>query len=168
MSKTTLASAFGWILVVGGALLTAWALVTVRDARASQDWPSVTGRVTAARVERSVGRSTSRTREYRYRARVTYDYVVDGESFPGERVSFLTDYYDSAEEARETVERYAPGSDVAVYYKPGHPAEAVLESNYGSGTYLPLGLSVFMFVVGGLVVRGSRRQAQQEQPRTPI
>ena len=168
MKKTTLASAFGWLLVLGGALLTSWAVLTLLDARASRGWPSVTGRVTAAQVERTVSRTTGTSRQYRYRATVTYDYVLDGESFSSDRVSFLTDYYDSAAEPRETVKRYAPGTDVAVYYKPGHPSEAVLESNYGWGTALPLGLSAFMFVAGGILVRGARKLAQQEQPRTPI
>jgi len=168
VTKTTLVAVFGWTCLLGGALLTSWAVLTVLDARASLAWPTVTGRVLSARVERTVSRSTSGTRDYRYRASVSYRYSVEGESYSGDRVSFLTDYYDSAEAAGATIARFASGNEVMVRYKPGEPGEAVLESNYGWGSYLPLGLSAFLFVVGALMVKAARFQAQKEQPRSPV
>ena len=168
MRKSTAARILGWCLLLGGAVLTAWAVLTVLDARASLGWPTTTGVVESAAVERRVSRTSGSERKYRYNARVLYAYRVDGEAFFDGRLSFLTDYYDSAEEARDVVRRYPAGSEVTVYYKPGDPSVAVLESNYGYWTYLPLGISLFLFIAGAVFVNAARQQAQKERPRTPV
>jgi hypothetical protein len=92
---------------------------------ASQNWLMTNGKVIKSRVEVSGGNYTSVT------PRVIYEYEVGGQTYRGERIragdKFLHIQTSGSRTAYDTVDRYAEGTTVTVFYNPQNPAEAVLE-----------------------------------------
>ena len=124
-SKTTLVGAavfFGFVALAG--VITAYA--AVKDfafARASGAWPQAHGVILSAPGNNS-------------RA-LRYVYYVDGESYEGRRLAFLTRGYIGAPPPR------TPGSKVPVYVNPVEPATSVLVPG-GSGRRF-----AFWLLIGG-------------------
>ncbi len=162
------AHVLAWVLVLVGGLLTSWGLVHLLDARASADWPSVDGEVLTSTVKLRRSRSgSSSTDSFRYAPEVSYRYAVDGESLVGRQISFRDDHYGKRRPAFEIASRYEVGAPVTVYYKPGDPGQAVIDLHWDWSTYLPVGISGFIFLVGCFLVRALRRRAIALQPRDP-
>lgn len=110
----------------------------------ASDWPSVQGRIEAARVtsesrRQSSGRRTgvSRSRLH-YFARVEYRYTVSGTIYVNDDI-WVTGggSYRSYEEAEAVVRAYPAGGPVQVFYSPADPRRSALRiegragSNYG-------------------------------------
>lgn len=141
-------------LLLGVALL-AFGFSFVRQANASRDWPTVTGRIQNVRVTWDLTNSQESLPGREYYFEVQYAYAVDGQSYTGERYS-LGDgsnaagrTYNSEEEAREAAAAaYTAGSDITVYYDPAAPEAAVLQPGASLGTYAPLILGLFFLLVG--------------------
>lgn len=89
-------------------------------------WPSTSGVVKESGVQ-PVGRSGPDE------ARVSYRYVVAGQSYTGTRIGYMLPSSDAG--ARRLANRYAPGMEVRVYYDPGDPADSVLRPG-GAGAAL--------------------------------
>ena len=67
---------------------------------------------------------------------VEYDYRVNGVQYHGSRIAFAFGNVYSRDEAEELVQRFAAGSQAAVYYDPDRPHESTLEQKHhglGSG-----------------------------------
>jgi len=98
----------------------------MRDAAklAAQDWASTAGVVISStiKVTRTV-KSRSETPV------IVYEYAVDGQSYTGSRVKAGDQFFAVrfAGDARKTVERYAAGTPVTVFYNPENPGESALE-----------------------------------------
>ena len=87
----------------------------LRAARASADWPSVVGVITASAAGR---------RRMRQQPQVAYTYGVNGQPFAGTNIP-----YSGAVPAADTaayLARYPVGQAVNVFHSPTNPAEAVL------------------------------------------
>jgi hypothetical protein len=144
-------------LLLAGAALVIFGVVFVRDATASANWPTTTGRVQNVRVTwDNVGSSGPPVvREYYYA--VTYAYTVEGERYTGTRYSLgggsnaAGRTFDTEDEARTAAAAaYRVGQDLAVSYDPAMPAEAVLQTGVQAGTYVPLVLGAFFLLCGGM------------------
>lgn len=100
-----------------------WSLKQSARVKASQAWPSTTGRVLFSSVEQ---RRRRKKRDF-YCPKVRYEYTVSGKQYQGGALSFgqmvLSDYDAAAQKAAQ----YPVGSMVQVYYNPENPADAVLE-----------------------------------------
>lgn len=83
----------------------------------SRDWPSVQGRITAARIRR-----TRNTRS----PRIDYTYEVRGVEYRGNRLGFVQQSHSLAE-CQKILERFPPDSAVPVWYDPQKPSFSVLE-----------------------------------------
>jgi len=143
-------SIWGLILGFGSALFGVLALVVgVRDhreARASQRWPAVPGRVT--RCAPTLGPPDQGCAAY-----VSYAYEVGGLAFAGDRVAIP----DEALECGICADRYAVDIDVAVYHDPARPDRATLVPGYRAsafarvvvvaGAWLAVGFAVLVNVL---------------------
>ncbi len=92
-----------------------------RKLRASLGWPQVTGTISRAELEGSIGTYGSTIW-----ARVEYDYEAYGVPHVGTRIGFDKVRYSSKKEAQATLDRYPVNSTVTVYFDPAKPADSVL------------------------------------------
>jgi hypothetical protein len=116
-------------------------------ARSSNEWPSVNGTITRSGIERET-RTSGTSRSTTYRARVLYEYRVDGTAHSGDRISY--GHYDTEKEsdAANVVARYPAGRPARVYYQPGNPVESVLEPGSGGVPWLLAALGLVFALVG--------------------
>lgn len=145
--------AFGGITLLGVTLL-GFGIFFLKEARLSQDWLSVQGKVDSIQVVgRYVDRETTARRQYHYTIR--YTYRVEGQDYSSDRYSLGTGvnasprYYPQAEEARAAArQNYTVGQAIAVYHHPNHHEQALLKPGVNRATYVPLILGVFFTTVG--------------------
>jgi hypothetical protein len=112
----------------------------------------VEGQITKSSVERE--RAIGDTEEeVQFRALVNYKFVVDGKDYVGERVAFGIGTSNRRSDARSIVDRYPVGRTVEVYYRPGHPNDAVLETRIGGFAIIALivGAIIFLFGIVGFI-----------------
>ena len=97
------------------------ALKNHRSAKASNDWPSVTGALTELQLwgKRRINGEMVDSENLI----VQYQYEVNGKKFVGRRVAFYTLHYP---ETVDFAKRYPQGSRVSVFYNPQNPAESVI------------------------------------------
>jgi len=125
-----------------GAGLSWWGWTIVRNARASADWPTTEGRITAAEIDHS----TDSEGDDSYTPRVTYTYNVSGRSYENYTIKFGETSYSSERTANEILARYPVGQAVTVHFDPADPDRAVLEAGVSGGSYIVL--SVGLIFVG--------------------
>lgn len=97
------------------------ALINHRSAKASNDWPSVTGALTELQLwgKRRINGDMVDSENLS----VQYQYEVNGKKFAGRRVAFYTLHYP---ETVDFAKHYPQGSRVSVFYNPQNPAESVI------------------------------------------
>lgn len=147
---------FGFIFgvvfaAIGFCVVYFFGLPIVTQAKASLEWPQVSGVITSSKVQsRRDDDGTS------YSSEVTYDYTVDGEKMSGETVYF-GDYVSSSSRsmASKTVRKYPVGKEIQVYYSPESPDECVIEPGTTWSSYFVLILGSIFGVVGLLVALGT-------------
>jgi uncharacterized protein DUF3592 len=147
----------GLILVgVGLALAFVLGRSAMKHGAESEGWPSVTGKVTASEVT-GFGPRDDRT----YRPSVSYEYSVNGETFTSNRINFDVAGIQShaSLEMQEIVDRYRPGAEVTVFYKPEDPSISCLETGarLGTGAFIGMGcLAIGLLVVVSGTIAGLR------------
>lgn len=126
------------------------------EAKASEDWPTVTGVVIESDVEARQDRDRNgngNRSSTTYKAIVVYDYTVDGKEYSSGRIWFGSDISTSDQaQMRNIVKGYPTGSDVKVYYNPDDPAEAVLQPGVFFTSYFLLIFGGVFAVVGSVVM----------------
>ena len=138
---------------VGFCVVYFFGLPMLREAKASNSWPTCEGVVTVARVDSKQERRDGKTTTM-YSHHVEYRYTVDDRELTGDRV-WITDGNSSSNMssfAKNTVAKYPVGMEVTVHYDPAAPAVCVLEPGTTWVTYLPLGLGGVFFGVGALLL----------------
>lgn len=137
-------------LVVGYVVAFMFGKPILDNARASRDWPQVTGTITKSEVHRSRKKGSTM-----YSAEVVYDYTVEGKKLEGDTVWFGGNYRTSSDRgARDVVSRYPVGKQVPVFYNPQDPTLAVLESGAFLTSYVVFGIGLAFMIAGGLVTGG--------------
>ena len=114
-------AAVGVIFIGIGAALVIFGLRARRKAQAAQNWPSVQGVVSAARIDAHSGRYGPS-----YLPVIVYDYTVAGTPLQGSQIRF-NPVGGAHRHAEETLARYPAGSPVTVFYNPNDLNESVLE-----------------------------------------
>ncbi len=153
MSKKLSKNGFviGVVLLVFGSYWTYNTYQRTVLVKASQDWPSVTGKVMSAEVKTRTKTGRKRKRRARSRRTVSYpaiknSYEVNGQSYTNDRLS-IVGAHSGKEAAQACVERYAVGTEVQVYYDPDKPTQAILERDTGSAKvsdyFFPGGVMIF-------------------------
>jgi hypothetical protein len=90
---------------------------------ASKSWPSVKGTVQSSKVKR-IDRAG---KPDRFETNIRYTYQVDGRTYSSSRIKF-GERMSTRMEVEPVVAKYPRGTEVDVFYKPGAPEEAVLET----------------------------------------
>ena len=93
---------------------------------ASQNWPSVQGRIDESRVTSLTSTSQGHTTT-RYAPEVKYTYSVMGTPYQGSHIGFGLTISGLHPNAEKVVKRFPAGETRPVYYNPQNPAQAVLE-----------------------------------------
>ena len=104
-----------FLIVFPFAVYKAWK--NVQMAKASVNWPTTAGRITASDVKKIM---------FRRQPQISYSYSVNGAPFTSQRVSFAGGY--KPKEVDPVLNRYQVGSEVMVAHDPQNPAEATLET----------------------------------------
>ncbi len=113
----------------------------------SWTYPSVTGTITQIEVDQA----SDSDGVFSTRLRLKYSYLVSGQNFVGERLSYLgTGLLDSLS-ARRLVQERPVGQTVDVFYNPNRPDDAVLERQLDGG---PLFLALFWAPFNTIMVGG--------------
>ena len=142
---------FPLIFVVIGAALSFFGFRNLIHAKASLEWPVAEGMVVMSSVERHVSRDgNSSHKNVTYHAEVLYEYVVDGITFNGNRVSYGDYGSSSPGHARQIVNRYPEDKIVAVYYMPENPKRSVLETGVQTQAWILPVMGLVFFVSGSV------------------
>jgi len=130
-----------------GAFLIYQSIRSRQKAEVSQSWPATSGQITDARVAHHTSTDSEGDRSDHYTPKVSYTYQASGQTYEGSKIGFgMQQSFGSAAKAQATLARFPMGGQVAVYYDPNNPAEAVLERKAGGSTMsLILGI-VFLLV----------------------
>lgn len=142
----------GMILLALGLGLIGKSAYDIFRGASTDSWPSVKGTVQTSKVKRidRVGKPD------RFETDIRYTYEVDGQTYRGSRVNF-GERLGTWVEVAPVVERYSRGSEVDVYYQPGAPEEAVLETVMSVNVFALL-FSPFIVAFGFYLVRTGFKQ----------
>jgi hypothetical protein len=123
-----------FLIVFPFAIYKAWK--NVQMAKASVNWPTTTGRITASDTKKVV---------FRRQPQITYSYSVNGAPFTSQRVSFAGGY--KPKEVDPILARYPVGSEVTVAHDPQNPTEATLETGANKQVTAQVRLLLICFVL---------------------
>ena len=123
-----------FLIVFPFAIYKAWK--NVQMAKASVNWPTTTGRITASDIKKVL---------FRRQPQITYTYSVNGAPFTSQRVSFAGGY--KPKEVDPVLARYPIGADVTVAHDPQNPAEATLETGANKQVTAQVRLLLVCFVL---------------------
>lgn len=169
------------LLLGGGAAATFFGSREVLKAKASSDWPTTQGKI----IESSVKQETHRRKpgqsghlmEKIYRARISYEYSVDGVTLTGTRIAYWNKRIKIKNDAKigtgtsngkrkaqrivdltqahSIVDRYPKGKAVSVYYMPDNPEICMLEPGLALQAFVAPTVGVFMLFIGGVIAWGA-------------
>jgi len=142
---------FALVFGVIGAVLIFLYFRNKNKAKASEGWPSTYGRI----VSNDVSVSYQNDDDYRrvsYLPKVQFTYQVGGESFTGKRIAFGSDPdFNTRRKATNFLLQYPVGAEVAVFFNPENPSEAVLSQKMRSMTAgLIVGIVMLVIMVCAL------------------
>jgi Protein of unknown function (DUF3592) len=138
---------FVLVFALGGMYLVYLGIKNMRKAQVAQSWPYAAGQVTGVDVGESQSTDSDGDRHTSYYPIVRYAYVVNGQSFAGDKLAFGPRTGSGRlAKAQAMANRYTVGAPVTVYYNPENPEDAVLEKRAaGTMTTLIVGI-VFLAV----------------------
>jgi hypothetical protein len=123
-----------FLVVFPFAIYQAWK--NLQKAKASVNWPTTVGKVTASDFKKVM---------FRRQPQIAYTYSVNGAPFTSSRVSFAGGY--KPKEVDPVLARYPVGADVTVAHDPQNPAEATLETGATKAVTAQVRLLVICFVL---------------------
>lgn len=144
--------------VIGLVVVGAGGWTLVKSIR-SEQWPVTDGIVQSAEMKSSSGRHGGTT----YSAAVTYSYQVAGVSYTGAKVA-IGSMSSSSAYAGGILNRYPVGKKVSVYYSPGDPSDAVLETGIHGGTWICFGVGTAFTLFGIMFLQILRAAARAQAP----
>lgn len=139
-------------IILGGIVFFTWGLPPLKYSKTSENWPSVTGKITKSEIE-----SWRREGKTYYQAKIAYKYEVNEQSYTASKVTVGDPpSTTSMSPAKRIRDEYPTGKDVVVFYDPDFPASAALKPGiqkndillaFITGVFPLLGLFLFF---GGL------------------
>lgn len=143
----------GWVMVWGIGVLVS-ILRVKRRAQGAAEWPKVIGAVTESGVY-AHPRHTQAQAYLTYTPVVEYTYTVAGMTYTSRKVGFAPaeeNSYPSQAQAQAHLARYPLGREVAVYYNPHNPRQAVLKTKKPVDQRTEVWFGVLNVVLGGGVI----------------
>ena len=149
-----------WLLVATGIVALIFGIRNISLAAVSKSWPGVPGVVEESSVEINPpspsGPRQAQDAKTTYGARIRYRFTVDGRNYQGDRIG-LGDYSASYKgRVDEVVARYPKEGTVTVYYKPGNPAECLLEPGVQFQSWLLPVVGCVLLAAGSFWLRSKR------------
>ena len=145
------------LISLGLFILGAFGISNLERDRSSLHWPSTSGIIDSATLERS-GLNGPNARFNHFWADISYDYQIAGVSYHGTRVSFGglwrgIDFNRSDKwRATRVLDHYPKGKQVTVFYDPSDPATAILEPKITDRTWISLAFGVIFLSWGVLPI----------------
>lgn len=133
------------LILIGAIFLYKTLKVRITSKKAKQ-WPTTKGNVTSCEVKEDVLRSSTGNIVNVYYVEISYDYLVNGNPYTGNRITFGSPHYDY-QSASLISERFAVGKEIDVYYDQINPAESVLVP-YAKHAMRSLIPGIFFLTVG--------------------
>jgi hypothetical protein len=123
----------GLLIIVGGFIRLYSGVRKKEIIKESKNWPTVAGKIVSSSYLRKKTYAEVAgggwMKEYYYEVFIKYDYSISGTIFTSDNICFdKANIVNSSEEAIKMVEKYPKDGNVTVYYKPGNPNQAILES----------------------------------------
>ena len=121
-----------------------------KEAEASKKWPTVEGIVTQSELNKYCDNEDNDM----YSANVRYKYSVGGKEYSDGNIQTLDGSTNVKSSVKKTVQKYAVGTQVIVYYDPEFPNTAVLEPGTSFLFGILLKLPLIFCAVAVLMVVG--------------
>ncbi len=137
----------GVLLLLGGALVVGSLFMVWKGLR-TRGWAATWGRVTFSEMITEERKTSSMGPSHR--AKVVYEYEVQGKPFTSDSVLLVGTV--SVRREQEIVNRYPVGRSVHVHYNPAKPEEALLEPGVTRSTFAAMGIGAGLFLVGLVLV----------------
>jgi hypothetical protein len=125
---------FGIVFIVGAWLTyTNFSKPMAEEADATKSWPTAPGVITNSDIRQSESDGTTM-----YSADISYDFVVDGKPFSGNRITINSGgtSTSSIKSVKKDLQKYPVDATVTVFYDPELPNNAVLEPGADFFTYI--------------------------------
>lgn len=148
---------FAAILLASGFISNKYIIKSLaEEAKASIEWPTTSGVITSSEMtkEWKKDEQNSKKGDYMYTAHVRYNYLVGGKEYDGTRIELAQGSTSSQSSVEETLQEYAKGNTVSVYYNPESPNRAVLIPGASFGLKLLIKLPLVFAVIAVLMVLG--------------
>jgi hypothetical protein len=126
--------------------------------RAIARWPRAGGVVTNATLDTSKHRLTDKNTGLHsystyYTPSVRYTYSVGGQTFEGKNIALSVDGVATTQDAAQRfIDKYAPGTQLAVLYDPTDPKTAYLEVGRSVGGIILFAFGLFWLALGTLLL----------------
>jgi len=134
------------VLLLGVAsIVAAW--TTTSDLRAKGTWPSVLGKVVDRRLE--PGR-----RAWRREPRVTYEYVINNQTYKNDQVFMMQGADGDEAEMRRLIDSEIP-EWATVYYDPADPSRSYLIATSKLWFYVLFAAGILMLPIGLILIVGA-------------
>ncbi len=114
------------LFVCGGLFFAVYGYTAYQQGLASENWSKANGTVIKSEIvkrTRTTGTGTDRRKVVEHIPQVAYSYKVNGQSYQSSRITFGAI---NKLNAGNTVQRYAKGKNIEVFFDPQKPDEAVL------------------------------------------
>lgn len=123
-----------------------------KKAIVSQNWPSVTGKISLSEVRQSASTDDSGESNYAYYPNIEYTYTALGKDYTARQISTggvkgTVHPFD----AQNIVDQFPVNALVQVYYNPQNPAEAVLEQEVSPGLKTIRVLGIVLLAVSAVI-----------------
>jgi len=118
-----------------------------KKGKASQAWPTVTGKISESKLEEyttTEKREGRKKKVTRHRAVINYAYNVEATVYSSNRIAFGG----QPDSPYNLVKAYPQGKEVKVYYHPQDHSMAVLQPGLKKGSYFFLGFGVVLGLFG--------------------
>jgi hypothetical protein len=139
--------------LLGFAVKFAWqAYLAWRAQSGGQSWIETRGKVLSAHVQ---ARQQAGEDEMLYFLTVSYQYVVNGEWLTGNRIALADDAGTTLQAwAERRLNDYPEGEEIAVYYNPAEPTEAVLHPVHMNTNWKNVGIAIglLLFAIAVLII----------------
>jgi hypothetical protein len=143
------------VLIITGIVVCSWGFHLYIKAQNSKNWPATNGKFLSSKVESYWTRSGSSRRSRRvrmYRAKVLYEYSVDGIKYTSSKISFVGYNSSKRNEVKSIVDKYPKNKSATVYYDPENPEIAVLQPGETRGIHIPFIIGGVSFLIGFFVL----------------
>lgn len=129
------------LTLILGASFFVFSIYPILQYQKTSSWPAVEGVITASQLRD--GGALFLGMGSVYHADITFDYVVDGIKYSGNRIQYGIGgkSYIFKQFALRTVERYPVGKTTSIHYNPGNPTDEIVELTPA------LGFSFFWIVI---------------------